>query len=124
MSSRTSCSRGVSDVRSAASGAGVGAAGVALDQTPRDRGRQQRLAGRHHPHGMDEVLAPEVLEQEPARARLQRVEDVLVEVEGREDHDLHRILHTGSGETPRRLDPVHARHADVHEHDIGPRPAA
>ena len=82
-------------------------------------GREQRLAGGHDPHGVHEILAADVLEEEAAGPGPQRVEDVLVEVEGREDDDLHRIvarrLRRCAGSPRCRR----AGHADVHEHDVG-----
>ena len=57
------------------------------DQAPRDRGREERVARGDDPDGVEERLGADVLEQEAAGARLQRVVDVLVEVERREDED-------------------------------------
>jgi hypothetical protein len=61
-----------------------------------------------------------VLEQEPAGAGPQGLVDVLVEVEGGDDHDPERVGRTGVGEGPGDLDAVLARHADVDEADVGP----
>ena len=69
--------------------------------------------------GLDEQLGSGVLEQEPAGSRLQRAVHVLVEVEGRDDDDRHRVLDAGPGELPGRLDPVQAGHPDVEQADVG-----
>ena len=61
-----------------------------LDDAPRDRGRQQRVAGGDGAHALNELGARRVLEQEAARAGAQRLVDVVVEVEGGEDHHLGR----------------------------------
>ena len=58
-----------------------------------------------------------VLEQEAARARAQRLVDVLVEVEGRE----HQHPEPGvpvADEPARRLEPVEVRHPDVHQDHV------
>ena len=57
-----------------------------------------------------------VLEQEAARAGLQRVVDVLVEVVGREHEHARRVLR---GDLARGGDAVELGHADVHQHDVG-----
>jgi hypothetical protein len=60
-----------------------------------------------------------VLQQESAGTGKQAVEDVLVQVEGREQHDPRR-LRRQRGHPPGGLDPVELGHAHVHRHDIGP----
>ena len=87
-----------------------------LDQPPRDRGREERAAVGHDPDRRDEALLGCVLEQETAGAGTQRVVDDLVEVERRQ-HE-HARARLADDDLPRRLDPVHHRHAHVHEHDI------
>ena len=57
-------------------------AGELGDQPPGDAGRQQRVAGRHHPYRLGQLVRRRVLEEEPGRARAQRLVHVLVEVEG------------------------------------------
>jgi hypothetical protein len=66
----------------------------------------------------DELFGWDVFEQESARAGAQRVEDVLVEVEGGQHEHAWRVraLH----DPPGCLEPVDGRHADVHEDDVGP----
>src|SRR5215472_8313891 len=94
-----------------------------LDEPPRHGGRQQHVSGRRRAHAGDDFLRVRMLEQEPAGARGERVEDVPVQVVGRQDHDPGRRLHPDADQAPRGLDPVHARHADVHEDDVGAEPA-
>ena len=62
---------------------------------------------------MEQILDAGVLEDESGCAGPERLDDVLVETERRQDQDPR------SGQLPGRLDPVHARHPDVHQHDIG-----
>src|SRR3954454_24689199 len=67
----------------------------------------------------DELIGRDVLQEEAARARAQRLVDVLVEVERREHEDAGGVLgiavrdHLTSG-----LEPVQARHADVHQRHV------
>ena len=117
----TSSSRGVSS--SSSRGGGVGALpDESLDQPPRDRGRDQRVAARDDLDRADELVAAGVLQQEPARPGAQRLEHVLVEVEGREDQHGDRIGDARPGELSGRLDAAHARHAHVHQHDVRAQP--
>src|SRR5262249_27333417 len=88
----------------------------ALEQTPRDRRRQERLSRRDDTHALDELLRRHVLEEKAARARAQRFIDVLVEIERRQDKDAR--LDPAREDSLRRLDAVHARHPDVHQHDV------
>ena len=53
-----------------------------VDHAAGHSGRQQGLPRRHHPDGSRELLGGRVLEQEAGGAGAQRLEDVLVEVEG------------------------------------------
>ena len=55
------------------------------------------------------------LRTKPLAPALQRLVDVLVEVEGGEDQD--RARRVGGEDAPRRLEPVELGHADVHEDD-------
>src|SRR4051812_14222231 len=89
-----------------------------LDQAPRDGRREQRVAVRDRPNAVDEPLGRDVLQQEAARARSQRVEDVLVHVEGRHHHDLRLACAAVREQAPRRLDAVELGHAHVHQHDV------
>src|SRR5713226_9162780 len=90
--------------------------GEFLDQALRDRWSEQGLAAGGYPDAANELLGRDVLEKEPACAGGERIEDVLVEVIGRQDDDLAR---DGSfGEAARRLDAVNAGHAKVHQDDV------
>ena len=89
-----------------------------LDHPAGDGGREQGLARVHGVDAGHEHLGLHVLEQEPAGACLERVVDVVVHVEGGQHDDLGRD--TGvDGELLGRLDPVDARHPDVHQDDVG-----
>jgi hypothetical protein len=69
-------------------------------------------------HGCREVRGGDVLQDEAAGAGPERPVHVLVGVEGREDQDADSSA--GLGQDPRRrLQPVHFRHADVHEDHVG-----
>jgi hypothetical protein len=59
-----------------------------------------------------------ILEQEATGTGLHGPEEVLVEVESRENQDprRHRLGHQSAG----RLDPVEDRHPDIHHDDIRP----
>jgi hypothetical protein len=104
-----------------AGGGRVGQLGdEAVEQLPGHRGGEQRVPGGDHPDRLDQVLGRDVLEQEPAGPGAQRRQHVLVEVEGGQDQHPDRVLDAVAGQAPGRLDPVHAGHADVHEHDVGP----
>src|SRR5436309_2015938 len=59
------------------------------------------------------------LEQEAAGAGAQCREDVLVELEGRQDQ-YARVAERAVGcDLARRLESVHLGHPDVHDHDVG-----
>jgi hypothetical protein len=66
---------------------------------------------------VDQLLGRRALEQEPARAGAQRFEHVLVELERGEDQHPRREL-AQSPDAAGRLEPVDARHADVHDHNV------
>src|SRR4029077_20108133 len=90
-----------------------------LNQPPHWPGGDQGIASGRGPHREQDLLRRRVLEQESAGTSKQAVEDVLVQVEGREQHDPRR-LRRQRGHPPGGLDPVEPRHAHVHHHDIGP----
>ena len=48
-----------------------------------------------------------------------RAVDVLVGVEGGDDHDPERVSNTGAGERAGDLDAVHAWHADIDNAHVG-----
>jgi hypothetical protein len=62
------------------------------DQPPRDRRCEERVTRRDDAYRLEEGLGRDVLQQEAARAGVQRVVDVLVEVERREDEDSRKRL--------------------------------
>ena len=67
---------------------------------------------------MSELGRRNVLHEEPARTSEHRLIDVLVEVEGGQDQNVHGgwgALHQPTG----CFEPVHLGHADVHQHDVG-----
>src|SRR5205814_65567 len=64
---------------------GGGASAELFDEATRDRGSDQRVALDHLADRIGQLPAANVLEQEPARAALHRLVDVLVAVEGGED---------------------------------------
>ena len=92
-----------------------------LHQPPGDGRREQRVAAPHQPHRGDQVLGGDVLEQEAAGPGGQRRVHVLVQVE-RGQHDDPRAVPVprGGQDPPGRLEPVHLRHPDVHQHDVRP----
>ena len=92
-------------------------AGVVLDELAGDRGSEQRVAAGHGAHGVDERRGRRVLEQEPGGAAPERLEHVLVEVEG--GHDEHAGARHPRGDPPRRLEAVDPGHPHVHHDDVG-----
>ena len=99
--------------------AGRGGAGELLDQALGDRGRDQRVAGGDDADRGDELFGEDVFEQEAAGAGAQCVVDVLVEVEGGEHQDRHRMVIVGLGEdSASGFEAVDVGHLDVHQHDV------
>src|SRR4051812_13477694 len=89
-----------------------------LDQSLRDRRRDEAIAGGDDPDRSDEVLGEYVLQEESARSRSEGLVDVLVEVEGRE-HQYRDFVVAGLREDPARgLYAVDVRHLDVHQHHV------
>jgi hypothetical protein len=68
---------------------------------------------------MTQLVGLDVLEREAAGPCPERLEDVLVEIEGREDGHAHARERGIGRDLAGRLEAVHARHADVHQHDVG-----
>src|SRR5918994_2920179 len=88
------------------------------DQPASDARREQRVAARDDPDGVAQVVGLDVLEQEAARAGVERLEHILVEVEGGQ-HDHAHISELAVGGDPAcGLEAVNDRHADVHENDV------
>ena len=89
------------------------------DRSGHGRGEQRVAAGHDADRGCD-LLRRRVLEHEPARASPQRVVDVVIEAErGQDQHPRGRL---GTHDPAGGLDAVQNRHADVHEHHVGPEP--
>ena len=121
---KTSSSRAVSSSRpGGASGmAGATSANSSIRRRVID-GREQRLAAGDDADARGELLGRDVLEQEAAGARAQRLVDVLVEVEGGEhQHARRRVVLARVDDAAGRLDAVELGHADVHQHDVGLQP--
>jgi hypothetical protein len=93
-----------------------GGSGELLDQAAGDGRGQDGIPGGRHPHAGGQLADGRVLEEETARARTQRLEDVLIKIERGE------YQHPRAGHAARhlagRLDPVEIRHADVHQHHV------
>ena len=94
-----------------------------LDQPLGDRGSDQGVSLGDDPDRLDQPLRSDVLEEEPLTSGPQRLVDVLVEVErGEHEHRDGPVFCLCVGQhAPGRLEAVHARHLDVHEHDVGAR---
>ena len=58
-----------------------------FDDLPGDRRGEEGIPGCHDPDGVNELFGRRVLEQESAGSGAQRVEDVLISLEGGEDDD-------------------------------------
>ena len=120
---RPRASRSVSSSRPLPPGAaGAAPVGEGLHHAPRHATATAATRPRPRPaSARSDVGRVGVLEQEAARARAQRLEDVLVDLEGGQDHDLD-AGQLRARPTIRRVasQPVDVGHADVHEHDVGP----
>ena len=83
------------------------------------RGDSSASPAGDRPHRPQQVGRLGVLDQEAAGPGAERLEDVLVELEGgQHDHPRCRPGRVG-GDPPGRLEPVDARHPDVHQHHVG-----
>src|SRR5579884_130930 len=100
-------------------GARTGVAGELVEQAPGHPRLDEGVTPSHRPHPRHQVVGGHVLQQEAAGAGPNRVEQVLVEIEGGEDED-PGVGHPG--QAPGGLDPVHPGHAHVHQHDVGGQP--
>jgi hypothetical protein len=79
---------------------------------------EERVAACDGSNGVGELGGRCVLEHEATGARRERLEDVFVEVEGRQHEDTGGVL-APRDQSARGLDAVHARHPDIHDHDVG-----
>jgi hypothetical protein len=93
--------------------------GELRDQPSGDGGGQERLTGRDHPDGPDQLGRVGVLYQKAGRARAEAVEDVLVQLERGQDDHVHAVQAGLCGDPAGRLDAVQARHPDVHQQHVG-----
>ena len=97
--------------------------GVAVEEATGHRRRKQRVPARHGPDGGDEVDRRDVLQEEPAGTGAERLDDVLVGVEGRQHQHATRRRDALADELTGRLDAVEGGHADVHDDDVRAAPA-
>jgi hypothetical protein len=88
------------------------------DQAAGYRRGQQRVPAHHDVQRPQQLGRLGVLQQESARARPQRGEDVLVEPEVGQDHDAHAVQPLVGDDLPGGLEAVKHRHLDVHERDV------
>lgn len=88
-----------------------------VDESASDSRLDHGLALGHHPHGADESLGSGALKQESTRAGLQAAKRVSIQIESRE-HDNSRLV-GGVRDQASSLDTSHARHAYIHQHDVG-----
>jgi hypothetical protein len=96
---------------------------VRRGQEPGDQGAgrgggQEGVARGDRPHGVQQVLGPDALADEPGRARAQGMGDVLVGLVRGEDQDAAATQLGVGADLRRRGEPVHLGHADVHDHDV------
>ena len=93
-----------------------GVFGGPVHQPPGDRRGQDRVAGGHRNGSRGRSRRRGVLQQEAARAEPQRLQDVVVAVEGGQHDHLRRagLLAQPAG----RLEPALPPHPEVHEDDV------
>ena len=108
-------------------GHGGGMGGEAVNEAARRAWGHDRVAVVNVTDRGHELLQGGVLEQEAAGAGADRLEGVLVEVEGGQDQDpggggVGRTVTAAAHDAAGRLDPVHPRHPHVHEDDVGLHP--
>src|SRR5215218_6114235 len=89
------------------------------EQLARGSRRKRRLAGRGGVYAAQELLRLRVLEEVAGGAGVEGVEDPRAIGERGEHHHLHLL--PGSLDAASRLDPVEARHLEVHEDHVGVR---
>src|SRR6476661_5131676 len=98
---------------------GAAACGELADEPAGDPRAEEGVTGGDGPHAAQQLRGLGVLDQEAARPDPDRVEDVLVEVERRQDDGPGggegRVVH----DLPGRRQAVTTGHADVHEHHVG-----
>src|SRR5207247_8764718 len=80
-------------------------------------GGEERISAGDGADCGEELCGRVVFEHEAAGAGAERLVDVCVEVEGRQDQDARIVI--GGEDSPRCLEAVEFGHADVHQHDRG-----
>jgi hypothetical protein len=93
---------------------------VFRDDRASDRWVEECVTPRDDFHAGEQLLRGCVLEEKPAGAGAERLVDVFGEAEGREDEDTRRRL--ANSDPSCCLEPVDARHADVHKSHIRLQP--
>jgi hypothetical protein len=91
-----------------------------LDHASRDRRRKERFPRGDRADRSEQLLGGVVLEDEAACPGFQPFEDVLVEVERRENQDPRGVI--GRQDATSRLKTVQLGHADIHQDDGGTKP--
>ena len=86
-------------------------------QPLRDDRRDERAAGGDGLDRVDELVERDVLEEIAARAGLQTCQHELIVVECRQDDRRRQLV--GRGQRIQHIEPRHARHAHVEQHDVG-----
>ena len=80
---------------------------------------QQGVTGRNGSYRRDELMRRRVLQEKAACSGPQCLEEVLVQVEGRQDHDPRGLTRRMTLDQPARgLESIRPRHLNVHEHDL------
>src|SRR6476661_3993759 len=90
-----------------------------LQEASRHRRREEGVAPCDDPDRLDQFARSNVLQQEAARSGSDRLDKVVIDIEGREDQDLDRPVL--GGQDPRRLDAVQPGHPHIHQDDVGPQ---
>ena len=91
---------------------------LAAEERGHQRGVDEALAAGDLLDRADERLVRRLLEDVALGARLEAAREQRALAVGREDQ--HRRVGRSLGELLRRVEPVHPRHAHVHDHDVGP----
>src|SRR5579872_7008583 len=100
--------------------AGVVQREEAGDQAPGGGGREQGVAAGNRPDRVDQHVRARSLAEESAGPGAQRLENVLVDLEGGQDQDLHPGQVLVGRDLAGRRQAVELGHPDVHQHDVGP----
>jgi hypothetical protein len=96
----------------------IGPGGELVDQAPRHRRRDQRVAASDGLDRTEPVVRPGTLEQETGGTGPERLVHVLVEVECRQDEHAYSGERGVGADDPRRRQTVEHRHADVHQDNV------